>query len=221
MTRQPGARRPFLATPFLATIALLPLLAGCGGLLSSPPQRQLYRVNPSFAFPAALPHSSAQLLVTAPLAPAGLDSRRMALSNNPVSLDYYADGEWTDRAPLLVQDAIVEGFEKSGALPAVAPDRGGLSADFVLDTSVDDFTAHYDSPTSPPMVRVALTAKLVKMPDRKIIAHTSVVGQQRAAANTLPEVVRAFDTALGGAVPQVVAWTVSNPALSTRQMSAR
>jgi cholesterol transport system auxiliary component len=216
MSGRPGGRRPFLAT-----LALLPLLAGCGGILSSPPQRQLYRVNPSFAFPAGLPHSSAQLLVTAPLAPAGLDSRRMALSTNPVSLDYYADGEWADRAPFLVQDAIVGGFEKSGALTAVAPDRGGLSADFVLDTSVDDFTAHYDSPTTPPMVRVALTAKLVRMPERQIIAHTAVVREQRAAANTLPEVVRAFDVALGGAVPQIVAWTVGNPALSTRRMSAR
>jgi cholesterol transport system auxiliary component len=215
MSDRPGFR------PFLAIVALLPLLAGCGGLLSSPPQRQLYRVTPSFAFPAGLPHSSAQLLVTAPLAPAGLDSRRMALSTAPVSLDYYADGEWADRTPFLVQDALVEGFEKSGTLPAVAPDRGGLSADFVLDTSVDDFTAHYDSPTAPPMIRVALTAKLVRMPERKIIAHTSVVREQRAAANTLPEVVRAFDAALGGAVPQVVAWTVSNPALSKRRMSSR
>lgn len=218
MSGRPGARRPLVAIIAL----LLPLLlAGCGGLLSSPPQRQLYRVTPSFAFPAGLPHSAAQLLVAAPLAPAGLDSRRMALSTTPVSLDYYADGEWTDRAPFLVQDALVNGFEKSGALPAVAPDRGGLSADFVLDTSVDDFTAHYDSPAGPPIVRIALTAKLVRMPERKIIAHISVARDQRAAANTLPEIVRAFNVALGGAVPQVVAWTVGNPALSSRRISAR
>jgi len=207
--------------PFLAVVALLPLLAGCGGLLSSPPQRQLYRVVPSFNFPLGLRHSSAQLLVTAPTAPAGLDSRRMALSRMPVSLDYYADGEWTDRAPFLVQDALVEGFEKSGALPAVASDRGGLSADFVLDTSIDDFTAHYDSPEKAPIVRVALTAKLVRMPDRKIIAHTSVARAQRAAADTLPDIVRAFDAALGGASQQVVVWTVSDPALSSRRRSAR
>lgn len=216
MSARPGSHRRFLAI-----VALLPLLAGCGGLLPEPPKRQLYRVMPSFAFPAGLPHSSAQLLITAPIAPAGLDSRRMALSTTPVSLDYYADGEWTDRAPFLVQDALVDGFEKSGALPAVAPDHGGLSADFVLDASVDDFTAHYDSPTGPPLVRVAFTAKLVRMSDRKIIAHTSVAGERRAAANTLPEIVRAFDAALGGAVPDIVVWTVSNPALSSRRRSAR
>jgi ABC-type uncharacterized transport system auxiliary subunit len=96
-----------------------------------------------------------------------------------------------------------------------------LSADFVLDTAVDDFTAHYDSPTAPPTVRVALTAKLVRMPDRKIIGHTAVAREQRAAADTLPDVVHAFDAALGGATQQVVVWTVSDPALSSRRRSVR
>jgi cholesterol transport system auxiliary component len=217
MNGRPDSRRSFLAI-----VASLPLLLdGCGGLLPAPPQRQLYRLMPRFSFPAGLPHSRAQLLIPAPLAPAGLDSRRIALSHTPVSLDYYADAEWSDRAPFLVQDALVAGFEKSGALPAVATDRGGLSADFVLDTSVDDFTAHYDSSTGPPVVRVALTAKLIRMPDRKIIAHTAIAREQRAPANTLPEIVHAFDTALGDAVRDVVVWTVSNPALSSRRISAR
>ncbi len=207
--------------PLIVLAALLPLLAGCGGLLSGPPQRQLYRLTPSFSFSAGLPHSAAQLLVAAPTAPAGLDSRRIALSRTPVSLDYYADGEWTDRAPFLIQDALVDGFEKSGTLPAVAADRGGLRADYILDTEVDDFAANYDSPNSPPTARVALTAKLIRMADRKIIAHTAIRREQRAAANTLPDVVHAFDAAVGGAAEEVVVWTVSNPALSAPRRSAR
>src|SRR5690242_511192 len=113
----------------LAVAAVLPLLAGCGGLLTDAPQRQLYRTTPAFTFPPGLPRVGSQLLVAAPTAPAGLDTRRIALSRAPVSLDYYAGVEWTDRAPFLVQDALVEGFQKSGALPAVAADRGGLHAD--------------------------------------------------------------------------------------------
>jgi len=30
------------------------------------------------------------------------------LSRSAVSIDYFADSEWTDRAPLLVQTALVE-----------------------------------------------------------------------------------------------------------------
>src|SRR5262249_25746917 len=148
------------------------LLAGCG-ILSGPPQRPLFRTTPSFAFPGGLPRVSAQLLVAAPTAPSALDTRRIALSRAPVSLDYFAEAEWTDRAPFLVQDALVEGFQKSGAVAAVAADRGGLRADFVLDTMVDDFTAIYDSADGPPRVRVSLNVKLVQMPERKIVAHTA------------------------------------------------
>lgn len=209
-----------LASSIVAGVALLPLLAGCGGLLSDVPQRQLYRTSPVFAFPAGLPPVNAQVLIAAPLAPAGLDTRRIALSRTPVSLDYYANAEWTDRAPFLVQDALVEGFQKSGAVPKVAADRGGLHADYVIDAALDDFAATYDSPDGPPLVRVALNAKLVRMPERNIVAHTEVKHEQRAASNAMPEIVQAFDGALGGAVQDVVAWTVANPALSARPRSA-
>jgi cholesterol transport system auxiliary component len=203
-------------SPFVAVAALIPLLAGCG-LLSSPPERQLYRLAPTVAFPAQLPRVAAQLLIAAPTAPAGLDSRRIAASRTPISLDYFANAEWTDRAPFLLQDALVDGFEKSAAVPAVASDRGGLRADFVLDSALDDFTAIYDSPDAAPLVRVSLSLKLIRMPDRKIIAHTSIRREQRAATNTVVDVVNAFDVALGGAVQETVTWTVTNPALSPRQ----
>ncbi|MGE5270971.1 MAG: ABC-type transport auxiliary lipoprotein family protein [Thiohalocapsa sp.] len=201
---------------------LLPLLlAGCGGLLSNAPERQLYRINPSFAFPVGVRPLTAQLLIAAPTAPAGLDTKRIALSHSPVTLDYYAGVEWTDRAPFLVQDALVEGFQKSGTVPKVAADRGGLRADYVLDTAIDDFAASYDSPQGAPLVRVALNAKLVRMPERVIVAHQAIHHEQRAAANAMPEIVHAFDGALGGAVQDVVAWTVGNPALSARPGPAR
>ncbi len=213
-------RQRTFGSRFIALAGLIPLLAGCG-LLSDAPQRQLYRTTPAFAFPAGLPHVGAQLLVAAPTAPAGLDTRRIALSRTPVSLDYYAAAEWTDRAPFLVQDALVEGFEKSAAMPAVGPDRGGLRADYVLDGAIEDFAASYDSPDGAPLVRVSLTARLVRMPERKIVAHTAVKREERAAANALPDIVRAFDAALGGASQEIVTWTVTNPALSGGQRAVR
>jgi len=213
MTPHPLPYRHFVMA-ITAIAALVPLLAGCGGILSSPPDRQLYRVNPTLAFPARLPHVAAQLLVATPMAPAGLDTERIALSRSPVSLNYFADVQWADRAPFLVQTALVEGFEKSAALPAVGPDNGGLRADFVLETEIRHFEAIYDSPDGLPRIAVALDAMLVHMPDRSIVAHTSVSREQSAAANAVPDIVRAFDGALGGAVEDVVTWTVTNPALS-------
>src|SRR5207248_1551420 len=110
-------RRRTLGSSLVAAVALL-ALSGCG-LLTEAPTRQLYRTNPAFAFPPGLPRVTAQVLVAAPTAPAGFDTRRIALSRTPETLDYYAAAEWTDRTPFLVQDALVEGFEKSAAVPAV------------------------------------------------------------------------------------------------------
>ena len=204
-------------------IAILPLvlmLAGCGGLLSGPPDRQLYRVSPKFAFAPGLPHVAAQLLVATPTAPAGLDTARIALSRAPVTLNYFADAQWTDRAPFLIQTALVDGFEKSAAIPAVGPDSGGLRADFVLETTIRDFEAIYDSPDGPPRISVGLNAKLVRMPDRKIVAQLSVSREANAAANAVPDIVRAFDAALGGAITEIVTWTVGNRALAEPRRSA-
>jgi cholesterol transport system auxiliary component len=203
----------------IAILSLAPLLAGCGGLIPEAPTRQLYRLTPTLAIPPGLPHVSVQLLVATPTAPAGLDTPRIALSRTPVSLDYFADAVWSDRVPFLVQDALVQGFQKSAAIPAVAPDRGGLRADFVIDTAVGDFSAAYDSPNGAPRSSITLDATLVRMPDRSIVGRRSVRREVSAATNTVPDIVRAFDAAMGGAVDELVTWTLRNPALSERRRS--
>jgi len=205
-------------SPWLA-IGVLTVLAGCGGILSEPPQRKLYQLKAPISFAAPQRHSPAQLLLALPNAPAGLDTERIALSRSPMSLDYFADAQWADRAPLLVQTALLDAFEKSGAVPAVGRDSAGLRADLILETDLRDFTAIYDSPTGPPRVTVGFNIKLIKIPERKIIAQKSVSRQQPAAADTIPEIVRAFDVALGGAVEEAVRWTVGSPALSRSRAS--
>jgi cholesterol transport system auxiliary component len=208
------ARVPRRTVRLVALMTLMPVLSACGGLLPSPPERTLYRLNPTVAFTAPLPHSSAQLLIATPTAPAALDTRRIALVPTPLSLDYYAGSEWADRVPFLVQTALVQAFEKSGAIRAAGPEDMGLRADFVLETAVRDFAAVYDSPKRAPHVRIGLAATLIKMPGRDAVAQTSFTTEAPAAANSVPAAVVAFDTALGTAVRDLVRWTLRNPALS-------
>ncbi len=190
-------------------------LAGCA-LLSSPPERQLYRTAPSFAFPAGLPHAGMQLAVETPSAAAGLDTRRIALAMSPVSLDYYAGAEWVDTLPLLVRAALVEGFEESRAVATVAPASLGTRADFVLVTTIRDFEARYRAPGQAPRVEIVFDLKLVALPQRRIVAAGAVRSAAQAAENKVPAIVGAFNAALGQAVDDAVVWTVTNPALSPR-----
>jgi cholesterol transport system auxiliary component len=161
-----------------------------------------------------LPHRSVQLLVDVPLAPAGLDSSRIALSRSLVSIDYFADSEWTDRAPLLVQTAILQSFENSKAITAIDRESAGLRADFILKSEIRHFEAVYDSSNGPPEVWVAINVRLVNPSTRDVVAQSSFERRQRASANDVPSIVSAFDEALGGVMKDIVVWTVTNPALS-------
>jgi cholesterol transport system auxiliary component len=191
--------------------------AGCASLLGLPPPPHLYRVTPQSSYPANLPHLPTQLLVDVPLAPSGLDSSRIALSRSAVSIDYFADSEWTERVPLLVQTALLESFENSGAIAAIDRESIGLRADFILKTEMRHFEAQYDPPNAAPEAWVAIIARLVNPAGRDIVAHASFERRERAAANDIGQIVLAFDKALGAVMADIVVWTVRNPALSAKR----
>jgi cholesterol transport system auxiliary component len=209
MTRPPvGLSRRFL--PSVLVLAL----AGCSGLLGGGASTRLYRVTPKSSYPPALPRRSVQLLIDVPLAPAGLDTARIALTRSAVSIDYFADSEWTDRAPLLVQTTLVQSFENSKAITAIDRESVGLRADFILKSEIRHFEAVYDSPNGPPEVWVAINVRLVNPSTRDVVALSSFERRQRASANDVPSIVSAFDEALGGVMKDIVVWTVTNPVLS-------
>jgi cholesterol transport system auxiliary component len=213
MTRPSAGRLSRGLVPSLLVLAL----ASCSGLFGGSGAAHLYRVTPKSTFPANLPHRPEQLLVDVPLAPAGLDTSRIALTRSAVSIDYYADSEWTERAPLLVQTALIESFENSKAVNAIDRESVGLRADFILKPELRHFEAAYDSRNAAPEVWIVINVRLVDPSERDIIAHGSFQRRERAPTNDMPSIIAAFDEALGGVMKDVVVWTVTNPALSVKR----
>jgi cholesterol transport system auxiliary component len=205
-----------LSRRFVPSVLIL-TLAGCSGLFGGGEPAHLYRLTPKSTYPPNLPHRSVQLLINEPLAPAGLDKSRIALSRSPVSIDYFADSEWTDRAPLLVQTAILQSFENSKAITAIDRESVGLRADFILDPEIRHFEAVYDSANGPPEIWVAINVRLVNPSSRDVVAQTLFERRERASANDVPSIVMVFDEALGGVMKEIVVWTVTNPALSVKR----
>lgn len=210
MTPPPGP----LSRRLVPTVLVL-ALAGCSGLLGGS-EPHLYRVTPKSSYPANLPRRSLQLLVDVPLTPAGLDTSRVALTRSAVSIDYFADSEWTERAPLLVQTALLQSFENSRAINGIDRESVGLRADFILKSELRHFEAVYDSPNGPPEVWVAINVRLVNPASRDIVAQSSFERRERASANEMSSIILAFDEALGGVMKEIVVWTVTNPALSVK-----
>jgi cholesterol transport system auxiliary component len=198
----------------LAIVLLVLGAAGCSKLLTEPP-RPLYRLTAPGDFPPPARHVGAQLTIGVPYAPAAIDSSRIAMSRSPVSLDYLADGDWTDRAPALVQTALVEAFENSKVFTAVGPDTLDLRADFVIQGDLRHFEAVYDSASATPAVSIALAVKLVKVPEHTILAETMISDRESAAANATPDIVLAFNQAMANVAKQVVGWTLANTPLPT------
>jgi cholesterol transport system auxiliary component len=182
---------------------------------------QLYTLTPKSTFDANLPPVQWQLIVERPVASAGLNSQRIALQRTPVTLDYFARANWTDTAPQLVQTLLIESFENTGKIRAVTRESTQLRPDYVLQTELREFQAEYDSPTQPPLVRVRLNGKMIRMPDRVIVGSQTIERAVRADKPDMQNVVLAFDEALGKVMKQFVEWALAAPGTTARPSSAR
>jgi len=182
-------------------------LAGCsGGLLPSPPPPpNLYRLSPAQSAPADDSMIAAQILVGGIAAPGALDTARIALSPSATRLEYYADAEWTDRAPALVENLLLDTLAHTGRFSRIARRSLALHADYVVLGTLDHFEADYSAGT-PPQIRVTIDLRLLRMPDGDILAQRQFAAVVPAAQNTVPAVVDAFDAASHQALRNAPAW---------------
>ncbi|MGH6888884.1 MAG: ABC-type transport auxiliary lipoprotein family protein [Rhizomicrobium sp.] len=181
-------------------------LGGCSNLIGPLPAPQIYRLEPLLPAASVGAPVSWQLAIERPEALHALDTERIALSRG-AAMDYYADAEWNDTVPRLVQSLLVQAFGQGGRIAGVAPESEGLRADYLLATAIRDFEAQYDSENGAPTAVVAIAAKLLDARG-KVLSSLEARGTARAARNSVPDVVTAFDEALGAALAQIVVWTL-------------
>lgn len=183
------------------------LLAGCGSLLSpSNPPAQIYVLDPGFS---AMSGSRVDwaLVVAQTDVPNVYDTERLALERNQ-TMDYFANTQWTDGTPRMLQSLMVEAFEKSGRIGAVARDSGGVRGDYILASELRHFEALYDQGDGAPQINVDIVVKLLSLPRRDVVATHDSVQQVRATANSVPAVVQAFNEATRAALADVVQWAL-------------
>ena len=215
-----AARHGITAVLALALIGLGACSSIIPGADRDPPK--LYDLSPKSTFAKNLPRASWQLVVEPPIAAAGLSSARIALKRHLLRLEYYAQAAWTDTTPTMIQTLIIESFENSRKIVSVGRTSAGLRSDYVLQTSLREFQAEYSNErltekamkksenksAAGPTVRVSINAKLVKMPERTIIASRTFDHAVIANTNGMEDIVAAFDDALGKALKRIVQWTL-------------
>ncbi|HWA43446.1 MAG TPA: ABC-type transport auxiliary lipoprotein family protein [Hypericibacter adhaerens] len=194
----------------LGGMTLLPL-AGCGVLSQYSTPLDQYTLSPKTTFQNPPPKVDWQLVVEKPIAAAGIDTARVALSRNPYQVEYFAKAAWTDNAPSMVQTLMIDSFQNSGAIVGVGREAIGLRPDYLLKTDLREFQANYRDADPVPEIHVKMIARLVKLPERRIIASMTADRRAKAAGTKFTDVVDAFDEALGGVIKQIVVFTLRAP----------
>ncbi len=192
------------------------LVLGVGGLLTAcnliPEVNKplnLYSLSPKVTPVADPPALAWQLIVSEPRAGADLATNRIALTRATNRIEYFAEGVWSDAAPALVQAKLIEAFEDVVPQLAVGRDSAGLKPDYILQSELRHFEAAYNGGAGDAFIRI--TAKLVKMPERKIVKSISAEARQPASGGGLPAIVAAFETALASVFNELIAGVLAAP----------
>ena len=206
-------RPPRLALRPAALAAVLAAALATGActvdLPGNQPPPRLFVLTPKNTFPADLPQVTWQLSVDVPIAEAGLNTARIAVRRSPYTLEYFERAGWTDTAPRMIQTLLVESFENTGRIVAVARQSVSIRADYILVPELREFQAEYASPTAVPEIRVRLNAKVIRQPQRAIVASENFEAVVPAASNSMGDIIAAFDDAMGKVLKRTVEWTLA------------
>jgi cholesterol transport system auxiliary component len=158
-------------------------------------------------FPPGLPPVKWSLVVDEPTAARQIDTSRIALMNGPFRVEYYADVEWTDTAPAMVQLLLLQSFQNTGRLPVVAPTRQTFATAFLLLSNLRKFQVENDA-SGTPQATVVLEATLLKMPRRTPVSTVRFEKAIPVDSKSTETLTAAFDASLGDVMLRVVDWTL-------------
>jgi len=191
----------------LAPLLALPI-AACSSLLNV--QRTPFTIYSPRLAPAAQPASGArvgwQLSIATPLASDALDTARIVVMSSPGVIEVYPGARWSDSAPALLRNLLVQGFEQSGRIDGVGSDASGLRADYSLSIQLHDFQLEVAGGAR---AVIHLQARLLDYTTNRVLAARAFEARAPAAGSDAAAAFGAFEAALGELVPQLVDWTLT------------
>jgi cholesterol transport system auxiliary component len=182
------------------------LFGGCALVEGGGPSPRLFTPHPKTTFDSDLPNAGWQLVIDPPLAPASIDTVRIAVRKSPLELDYYAGAAWADRVPPMVQTLLVSSFENSGKIVGVGRESASLRGDFALRSDIRNFEV--ESEGGHTAAHVHIVSKLIQLPERIIVSDNSCDYKEEAASGALEAIVEAYNSALGRCMRRIVEWTL-------------
>ncbi|WP_170785788.1 ABC-type transport auxiliary lipoprotein family protein [Ruegeria lacuscaerulensis] len=197
--------------PFVLAAVVLAGCTGLGTLQQASKPNDLYLLTPKSTFSSSLPRVQKQIVVEEPTATAAVNTDQIAIQPSHLQVQYLSRARWVDRAPLIVQALMVESYENSGKVAAVGRSTVGLRADYVIVPDLREFQGIVVSGTdgeSTVRIEVRMNIKIIDEFEDKIIASGSFQEAVIAESEQTPDLVNAFDIALGKTMRDAVEWSV-------------
>jgi phospholipid/cholesterol/gamma-HCH transport system substrate-binding protein len=170
---------------------------------STPPPKTVY--NLQAAAPPASPGKSlnGQLVIPEPSTVVMFDTQRILFSP-PNESPEFANSQWADTVPRLLQSRLIQSFENYDITHAPLRNSDGVEADYQLLIDIREFQV---AAGSQPAAKVAFSAKLLNKQGRVVAAR--VFSKSRPVDKIEPAtVVAAFDAAFADIARDLIAWTV-------------
>ncbi|MBV4486158.1 membrane integrity-associated transporter subunit PqiC [Pseudomonas sp. SWRI153] len=118
----------------------------------------------------------------------------------------YKGSRWSDPAPVLMRNRLLDGFQRDGRVTLLSTDDSNFQADLELGGSLQAFQTEYQGPQAGVVVRV--DALLVRGYDQRILASRRFEERQPLSDVQVPAVVAGFGQASDRLTAKVVAWAV-------------
>ncbi len=197
-------------TKLILALAAAAMLGGCVSLFPKADPVQLYRFT-GRADQSAPPPALGGPRVGVRLGPVEFDRAAAGdriLTVTGAEAAYVADARWVAPAQALFAQALEDAFERRATATRLVGRGEITAANITIDLDVRAFEARYlAGPEAAPTAVVTLRARLMRFPDRVVIAERVFEAQARAGDNRVSAIVQALDTAAEQSLGELVAWT--------------
>lgn len=198
--------------PVLSAVVAFGLLGGCaaiGALNEATDPLDVYELRAPADAPAARgAPQGIDLIVEVPNSGGAIDTDRILIRPSSTQVQYLPASRWTENAPVMIQTALVEGLERSGAFRYVGRRPLGPSGDYALVTNLSEFQAEILPEPQVAQVRIRLTARLVREDDAAVVRTRSFEAVVAATDTDTASVVAAFDQAASVVFAEVIGWVM-------------
>ncbi len=195
------------------TFAIIPLLSGCATLsalggASAP--FDAYQIRASEDPGSARSRQNIDVIVELPSAGAAFDTESILIRPQATQVQYLPDARWIETVPEMVQTALVDGLDRTGAFRFVGRRPLGSSGDYALVTNITAFNAEVEPDGITARIDIRITARMVREADLAIVASDVFSATAVVPDTSTESLIAGFNEAGSDALDRMVGWVLSS-----------